>query len=356
MKFKNVHDFLSDPQYGYTNNIEELYERSKQLNLDFSKKKIQEGVDNMKSNQVLKDTKKTKKFNTIWANYPTEQYYMDVMVVNRFNNPNYKYILNVVDTHSRYVMSKALTRVTVNQEKYKDAKLFDAVKNIFEDMGTPRVLFCDNQFSTNRFNEYFKENHIDVVFSHPDDTIKNSLVERFNRTLSTMLKKWMLENNTNQWQKVLDIMVKNYNNKNHSTINAKPVDVFYSLDINRQEINRMNDNLKIGDNVRYKMKRNTFHKGDDLKFSKDIYEITDRKGLKWKLGKTENESTLPRQHYFMEYDLLKVTIPKKNVKIKEPKKAKVGQKALDRELKNLDIDGKRNPIRKSKRIQQIKKN
>ena len=55
---------------------------------------------------------------------------MDVMVYNRFKIHGYQYILNCIDTNSRYVASTALTNMKLKESTHggKVVTLLDAVK------------------------------------------------------------------------------------------------------------------------------------------------------------------------------------------------------------------------------------
>ena len=54
---------------------------------------------------------------------------------------------------------------------------------------------------------------------------KAAIVERFNRTLKTMMWKYFYSKGTYNWVDVLDDLVNNYNNTKHGSILMKPVDV-----------------------------------------------------------------------------------------------------------------------------------
>ena len=60
----------------------------------------------------------------------------------------------------------------------------------------------------------------------------------------------------------LDDIVKKYNNRYHTTIKMKPVDVKDNTYIDfKKEINDKAPKLKVGDNVRISKYKNTFGKG-----------------------------------------------------------------------------------------------
>ena len=63
---------------------------------------------------------------------------------------------------------------------------------------------------------------------------KAVVIERFNRTLKNIMWKFVTTNNTRFYLAALDQMVKNYNEKVHSTIKMTPKEA--SKDINRGKV------------------------------------------------------------------------------------------------------------------------
>jgi hypothetical protein len=343
-------DLIKDPKLGLIHDVDILMERATENGIKTSEKEIKEVIDSLQANQLLLNKQTPKKFNSIVAPYTRYQYYIDVAVVNRFGNARYKYILNCIDVHSRYVASRALTKVSVNSKgKYSDGKLYNALEDIFKEMGYPERLYADNQFNNRRFNKLFEKNNVKTFFSDPTDLIKNSLVERFNGTLSRMIKRWILQSGSNQWQKVLQDIVSNYNNKKHSTVKNKPVDIWNGNAPNLQEVNEVVPKIFIGDKVRIRLPKKSFSKSDDIKYSIDVFEVVGKKGNKFKIG---NHNKLPRKLYYDEIELQNV----KNVidskkKVDYHNKPK-GNKKLQKEVKDLG----KNPTRYSDRIKKNKKN
>ena len=95
-----------------------------------------------------------------------------------------------------------------------------------------------------------------------------AIVERFNRTLKTMMWKYFYSKGTYDWIDVLDDFIENYNDTKHGSIHMKPKDV-----------NKTNENVvwvilygsalgelplpkfRIGDTVRVSKYKSVFGKG-----------------------------------------------------------------------------------------------
>ena len=72
----------------------------------------------------------------------------------------------------------------------------------------------------------------------------------------------------------LDDTVKEYNNKYHTSIKMKPVDVMDNTYIDfKKEINNKDPKCKVGDHVRISKYKNIFAKGYMLNWSEEIFLI-----------------------------------------------------------------------------------
>ena len=80
--------------------------------------------------------------------------------------------------------------------------------------------------------------------------------------------------------------------------------MFYGKDQNHQEIIILEIKIKFGDRVRVMIQKKVFAKGDREKFSKEVYEIIERIGHRFKLENIDSH-VKPRK-LFKEYELQKI--------------------------------------------------
>ena len=109
------------------------------------------------------------------------------------------------------------------------------------------------------------------------------LFERFNRTLKNIMWKYFTANNTRFYLDALDQIVKNYNDKVHSTIKMTPKEA--SKDINRGKVyfniirkqnksrTRTGIKYKKGDKVRISKYKRHFEKGYTPNWTEEIFTI-----------------------------------------------------------------------------------
>ena len=108
---------------------------------------------------------------------------------------------------------------------------------------------------------------------------KAAIVERFNRTLKTMMWKYFFKNKTQNWLKVLDQLTDNYNNTKHRSIGMKAIEV---NEENEFEVRKKlfggvkkfkAPEFKTGDSVRIHKYKSIFTKGNEPNFTSEVFKI-----------------------------------------------------------------------------------
>jgi len=254
-----------DPRSGFIS-AQKLYKKLKPDYPNLTWNEVRDFVNEQMSGQVTKRNVAPKHYSSIRAPGLRSFYQMDLMIYDRFEYHNYKYILVVIDVYSRFAMAKALTNRTL-------PNLMKNIEEIFDTMGTPHNVQCDNEFNKKTFINYCATKNIIPRFSLPNEINKNPIVERLNGTIANILQRWRVATGRYDWYKVLKDVMDNYNNNWHSTIKAKPIDVWKGKDKNNQVYKVVNSDLKVGDRVRVARSKGVFSKGDEITYSKDIFTI-----------------------------------------------------------------------------------
>ena len=71
--------------------------------------------------------------------------------------------------------------------------------------------------------QFCKDN--DVKIYHTNSHLKAFVIERFNRNLRELMMKEFVKNNNTVYYNIVPKLIKIYNNRYHSTIKMKPVEV-----------------------------------------------------------------------------------------------------------------------------------
>ena len=294
-----------DDKTGFTGLLK-FYKRAKEKDPNVTLSDVKAYLDKQYTHQINRDDVRPKTYRTILANNVRDNYQMDLMVYNRFEKDGYKYILTCVDVNSRYA-------VAVPLKSRETDSLLKAIKRIFKEMGIPKNLNCDQEFvKSTVIKDYLTYKGIKLHVSDTDEINKNSIVERFHRTLALLLKRWRDGTKKKDWYNVLDSLIDNYNTSYHRTIKTEPKKVWEGTDENHQSpIYTLESEIGIGDLVRVKQLKSIFGKGDALKYSKEVYTVVEMKLGKEKKYKLEDVKTRkildkPRL-WFKDYELKKVS-------------------------------------------------
>ena len=103
---------------------------------------------------------------------------------------------------------------------------------------------------------------------------KSVVAERFVRTLKSKIYKYMTSVSKNVYIDKLDDIVDEYNNKYHTTIKMKPIDVKDNTYINTsKEINNKDPKFKVDDHVRISKYKNIFANGYMPNCSEEVFVI-----------------------------------------------------------------------------------
>jgi hypothetical protein len=154
----------------------------------------------------------------------------DIFVLDKYSKQNkgYGYIFAVVDVFSRkayaYPMNKkALKNTTAALKRFFDESDVGKYKTGF------RVIISDSDSAFLGGKDSTEERIFQKVLDDHDcihDTVPSGdhkalgIIDRWARTLKTILTKVFLENGNTRWSDELDTIVDNYNNKPHDTLDV----------------------------------------------------------------------------------------------------------------------------------------
>ena len=125
-----------------------------------------------------------------------------------------------------------------------------------------------------------------IILYHTEGKNKASIAERFVKTIKGKMWKYMTENETKKIIDVLDDLVKEYNNTEHSTIKMTPTEaskkeneekVFNTAYIVDETKRNIKIDLKVNDRVRITRKKKEGAKGYEANWSDEIFKIREIK-------------------------------------------------------------------------------
>ena len=129
--------------------------------------------------------------------------------------------------------------------------------------------------------KYFEDNSVSIYYTNSH--LKAVNIERFNRSLRELMMKEFVKNNNTVWYNILPKLIKTYDNRYHSTIKMKPIEVnknnerhikqnVYTYDkINKIPKYKINDLVRISLKSRYVFDKPT----GNIKWSEELFKIYD---------------------------------------------------------------------------------
>ena len=227
------------------------------------------------SNELNKPTINKFPRQKIIVNHINEIHSTDLVDMTQYlkMNKGYKYIFTNID-----VFSKIAYAFPLKSKKIQDIK--PCFEKIFE-KNKPKFIWSDKEpaFLSNEMQKFFKDNNVKIY--HTNSHLKAVVIERFNRSLRELMMKEFVKNNNTVWYNILPKLIKIYNNRYHSTIKMKPIQVnksnekYIKENIYTYDRITKNPKFKINDLVRISLKRrDLFDKpSGNIKWSEELFKI-----------------------------------------------------------------------------------
>ena len=235
----------------------------------------------------------------------------DLIDYQRFSRQNhgYKYILCIVDMFSRmnYVRPLHSKRASEVAEQIDD--IINSMQFI------PRFFTSDKGLEFDIRNADIRsilEDKYHMIVYYTSGPKKNSMVERFNRTLKERIQRYFTEKNTKKWIDILEAFSMNINNSINRSIGMPPVAVtlensdmiWKKLYPNKGKQVRC-DRIIVGDRVRTVLPAKVFGKGYRQAWSDEIYTVhAIEKSMGFCLYILKSDVVLPRKYYLAELNFV----------------------------------------------------
>lgn len=290
---KTIEECEADLKLNYTNpghpiafgGINLLYEYyNRKLNHD----KIKNILSAIESYTLHKQYRKGKR-NVSFSWYPRYQWQCDLVDVQELaeQNDGVRYLLTCIDTFTRFAWVRMLAT--------KEAKVvLDAFKSILNNAREPpKMLVLDKgtEFTNKIFTNFCASSNI--LLRTPDSSVHAAYVERFNRTLQSLMYKYMTENETLRYIDknddtgnivyILPNLVNTYNNRKHRMTGFTPfeaennpnthLDIKLKMSKYHASVKKRDKKFDIGDYVRISSQPGKFSRGYNEQSKTEIFKI-----------------------------------------------------------------------------------
>ena len=302
-----LNELFYDPSTGYVN-ANTLYKIANEKGLNLSLKQINDFYKAQSVNQLY--FPQTKRYTPIKCPFNSVGcVQVDLMDISKFfrENEGAHYIFNAIDIFSRFLWAYPIKNKKATSTLEPIKKVIEQIKSKYPN--NIITITCDNgsEFK-GAFKKYLDEQDIKIYYNDPDSVKSKTtmaIVEQSNRTLWNYIKKYTTYKNTLKFVDEIPQFVQNYNNKIHSTIRLKPVDVFNGVRIPVDDSNSVKPLLNVNDYVRTIIKGKLFDKKSFLaKWSEQVYQIIEKIGNTYKLKNIKTNHILNK--LFIERELQKI--------------------------------------------------
>ena len=209
------------------------------------------------------------------VNHINEIHRTDLVDMSQYSkmNKGYKYIFTNIDVFSKIAYISPLKSKKIQDIKPCFEKIFKNNKPKFIWSVKEPGLFSEEM------QQFFKDNNVRIY--HTNSHLKAIVIERFNRSLRELMMKEFVKNNNTVWYNILPKLIKIYNNRYHSTIKMKPIEVnknnekYIKENIYTYDKTTKIPRFKIGDLVRISLKRRPiFYKASaNIKWTEELFKI-----------------------------------------------------------------------------------
>ena len=255
-------------------------------------------------------------------------------------------VLCCINVNTRYAYAYAMRNKTDTHDAMQKF-----ITHSTEDKRICSFLQSDkgSEFNNAKMKELFKDNDIEYNFVNTGDHAGQGKVERFNQTLRRLVTLYTSSNNNNDWVKVLDDLIFNYNHRFNRKLECSPADANEDTEVVKQIAQyklaqKAFLNFHIGDSVRILKNRDIFDKGRQ-QWSTVVFKIQDMKGHLFKVN----------DEYYKHYQLQKVTGSSSKDDFEVENKKDKDRKKIMRALRKEGIVGDGDQVEFSKRETRARK-
>ena len=277
---EQLRSIFYDPKTGLLS-TDKLWKKARSLGIKVKRREVEDFIKNQEVGQVY-NRRKIKVHFPLQAYSPFERVQIDLMDMSNNSIKGYNWIFCLVDVYTRYSICIPLK----NKSELECTRAFGTcIQEILDLVGyAPKRVDSDKEsaFLSRRFKKLCGDYGIEQRFSEINDTKSKGVVERFNRTLRSLIGKYILAYNKRDWVSMLPDIVHNYNNTFHRTLQKSPIEAIdnnevyeYRRRVQEERARGQNYNkvdMGVGSTVRVKIKKGTFDK-EEHQWSKSTHKV-----------------------------------------------------------------------------------
>jgi len=289
---KLISEVYFDPATGLSikNTFKNAHEKDPRITL----KMVKDTVDKIANKQIFDKTVDKSKFIPIVAS--PGSYQADITFYNQYKtfNSGYEALVTIININTK--------KAYVYPIKNKSATtILEVMTKFLDEAGDVKVIETDEgtEFTNNKIKDLLKSKGIlHKVYNKEKSKNAVSIVERFNRTIRSLIDQYLTSYKTKKYIDKLPSLLSNYNNSVNASTDQKPNEINFDGEKKLYEENKnrydevikhieLEDPVFIDDKVRLLKNRGPFKKGMKTRYSKNVYKVTEVLGHNYTI-KSEN--------------------------------------------------------------------
>jgi len=297
---EQLKSIFNDPSIGLAS-ADSLYHAAKKQGLAVTKKQVNDVYQTFTAAQVFHPIE-NKFFSLIRGARPFTRCQIDLLDLSNEaprQNQGFKWLFILLDTCTRYVFAVPMKNKSASSCVAAFTQILDKMpSNIIQlDSDSERA------FTSTQFRDLCAEHNIRQHLVEVGDHRALGFIDSFCRTIRILIERYKVSSGSNDWLKVIDLLIANYNGRRHrilkmSSDQALAAGTRVADDMrhlarqhNRAKLSsQQSQDIQLGDTVRVQLHRAQFAKGTQPTFSSTthhviaepsdgLFNVTGREGL-----------------------------------------------------------------------------
>jgi len=259
---------------GYFVGRDKLFSIAKDKEIQLTRNEIDKWLKNQELYQLTKQVPKDNGLVGLRAKDKFKVLQIDLVDYDEY------FILSIVDIFTRYAFTKLLNRKTDTEVLAGVKETFTLVKKRLKYY--PSILSSDSgtEFKNAKLEKFCKQKKCKQLFGLAGRPQSQGFVEKFNGTIKTLLKKYLMSKGETLNADNLKTVTHVYNTTPHSTLGMSPIEAYFEE--NEQAVKesyqklqkpfKTKYNISVGDKVRLAIEKDKIRKSD-IKYTKEIFTV-----------------------------------------------------------------------------------
>jgi len=274
---------FNDPSIGLAS-ADSLYHTAKKQGLAVTKKQVNEIYKTFTTAQVFRPIE-NKFFSLIRGARPFARCQIDLLDLSNEaprQNQGFKWLFILLDTCTRYVFAIPMK----NKSAQSCVDAFTQILNKLPNNIVQLDSDSERAFTSAQFQDLCAEHNIRQHLVEVGDHRALGFIDSFCRTIRILIERYKASSGSNDWLKVIDLLISNYNGRKHIILKMSPDQALaagtrvaddmrhLARQYNHAKLSsQQSQDIRLGDTVRVQLHRAQFAKGTKPTFSSTTHHV-----------------------------------------------------------------------------------